>query len=397
MNRGPHFSGTRFLRQIFLIGSIVTLVSCTPAKDAETSDFFPTGAPLGVDATPFVCVGTLSGDTLQEFFKVVTPFSLPDGRLAVPIASVSEIRIFGPDGSFLTRLGGSGEGPGEFRSLYSAWPRGDTIEAFDVRLRRITRFLPDGSIQVIPLENVGSAQVVVPGALPDGWALMGVADAPYGGRDRVALHLFARDGSHLGEMASIDGMERREVGNFTGPHPLSPMAFFAVGNDRIYAGESLSPSVRVFDSAGALVREMSWEPDEGVDAETAYRATIDAAVSKADADRAQNTRERLEAFPIADRVSVFWGLMADEAGFLWIRPFDPHKHSLSLGGTQGTGGDWHVLSPEGDPINSVTIPDDLQPTFLGNTALVGIRRDELGVESVCAFEVMRQGGSTVSR
>ena len=41
--------------------------------------------------------------------------------------------------------------------------------------------------------------------------------------------------------------------------------------------------------------------------------------------------------------------------------------------------------------------DDLQPTFLGNTALVGIRRDELGVESVCAFGVMRQGGSTVSR
>jgi hypothetical protein len=397
MKRGFSASRPRFRTVALATVSLATLASCAPSEDAETPDSFPPGTPLGVQQEPLGCVGVLSGDTLQEFFRVVTPFLLPDRRLVVPLHGLGEIRIFGLDGSFITRLGGSGEGPGEFKSLYAAWPRGDTVEAFDGSLRRITRFLPDGSTDVVPLERVRSAQAAIPGALSDGWALGGVADGPYGGRDRMALHLFARDGIHLGEIASLEGMERREVGNFAGPHPISPMAFFAVGNDRIYAGESLSPSVRVFDSAGALVGEMNWEPEEGVSPDAASQTVIAAAVSEADPDRAQNTRERLEAFPIADRVSVFWGLMADEAGFLWIRPFDPFKHSLSLGGTQGTGGDWLVLSPAGVPVTSVAVPDDLEPTFVGSDAIVGIRRDEHGVESVCAFELNRQMVSTVPR
>ncbi len=377
--------------------SLATLASCAPSEDAQTPDSFPPGTPLGINQTPLVCVGVLSGDTLQEFFQVVTPFLLPNRSLAVPLAGLNEIRVFGLDGSFITRLGRPGEGPGEFKSLIAAWPRGDTVEAFDRSLRRITRFLPDGSTDVVPLERVRSAQAAIPGVLSNGWALMGVAEGPYGGRDRMALHLFARGGSHSGEIASVEGMERYSIGNSAGPHPISPMAFFAVGNDRIYTGESLSPSVRVFDSEGTLVREMNWQPEEGVSPDAASQIVIDAIVSEADPDRAQNTRERLEAFPIADRVSVFWGLMADEAGFLWIRPFDPSKHSLSLGARPGTGGNWLILSFTGLPVTSVAVPDDLKPTFVGSDALVGIRRDEHGVESVCAFELTRQIVSTISR
>jgi hypothetical protein len=342
-------------------------------------------------------VGVLSGDTLQEFFQVVTPFLLPDRTLAVPLASLGEIRIFQLDGRFITRFGASGEGPGEFRALSAAWPRGDTIEAFDRRLRRITRFLPDGSEEVLPLERVSSAQAAIPGALSTGWALMGVADAPYGGRDRMALHLFARDGSHMGEIASLEGMERIEVGNFAGPHPLSPMTFFAVGHDRVFAGESLSPSVGVFDSAGALTQEITWQPDQGLSPEVALETVINAIVARADPDRAQNTRERLESFPTSDRVSVFWGLMADEPGFLWVRPFDPQEHSLELGARPGTGGSWLVISPAGRRITSVEVPVDLEPTFVAEDAIVGIQRDEHGVESVCAFGLIRQTVSTVSR
>ena len=376
--------------------SLATGASCGPSEDAPSTDSLPPGTPVRVEETPSACVGMLSGDTLQEFFQVVTPFLLPDRSLAVPLASLGEIRIFALDGRFVARHGRRGEGPGEFSSLSAAWPRGDTIEAFDRRLRRITRFLPDGSVETLPLERVSSAQAAVPGALSTGWALMGVAEAPYGGRDRMALHLFARDGSHMGEIASVEGIERIEVGNFAGPHPLSPMAFFAVGHDRVYAGESLSPSVRGFDSEGALAQEVSWQPGQGVSPDAASRTVVDAIVSRPDPDRALNTRERLEAFPIPDRLSVFWGLMADEAGFLWVRPFDPKIHALELGGP-GTGGGWLVLSPTGLAITSVEIPVDLEPTFIAEDAIVGIQRDEHGVESVCVFGLNRQTVSTVSR
>ncbi len=387
----------RLLAAALATASLSVLASCAPSEDAPSSESFPPGTPLRAEQSPLGCVGVLSGDTLQEFFQVVTPFLLPDRTLAVPLASLGEIRIFQLDGRFITRFGASGEGPGEFRALSAAWPRGDTIEAFDRRLRRITRFLPDGSEEVLPLERVSSAQAAIPGALSTGWALMGVADAPYGGRDRMALHLFARDGSHMGEIASLEGMERIEVGNFAGPHPLSPMTFFAVGHDRVFAGESLSPSVGVFDSAGALTQEITWQPDRGLSPEVALETVINAIVARADPDRAQNTRERLESFPTSDRVSVFWGLMADEPGFLWVRPFDPQEHSLELGARPGTGGSWLVISPAGRRITSVEVPVDLEPTFVAEDAIVGIQRDEHGVESVCAFGLIRQTVSTVSR
>ena len=379
-------------RRVRIASMICAALGCSGGGGDAADSGMQSGVPIEVESAARLCVGVTEGDPAQVFDRIVTPFVLQDGRLVVPLAGPGEIRVFDALGSHVTTLGRKGEGPGEFMSLQAAWPRGDTIEAFDSRLRRITRFLPDGAVEVVPIAPIPSAQVAIPGSPSFGWVLSGVADAGMGRRDQVALHRMGRDGSHLGEVARFEGMVRYQVGNFSGPDPLSPKTVYAVRGDRIYAGETLTPAVSVFGADGALERTITWLTTPSSAANDAYEAVVNAAVAAAPANMAQNTRARLEAFPKASAVSAFWGALVDEPGFLWIRPFDPLQHALVLGGyaSPGTGGDWLVIAPDGVTSTTVTVPSQLEPWLITATDMIGIHRDALGIESVCVHRVARQ-------
>jgi hypothetical protein len=374
-----------------LIG-VYLLSACAPEDRVPVTGELQPGTPTEIDEEPFLQVGVLEGDPDQEFHRVVTPFVLADGRLVVPLAGDQSLRVFTPEGRFLTSLGRRGEGPGEFASLDSAWPRGDSIEAFDGRLHRITRFFPDGSNQVVPLEPVPSAQLAIPGTLPNGWAVMGVADAGMGRRDRVVVHRFGLDGTHQGEVAQTEGMARYTVVRGSGPDPLSPRALFAVGHGEIYVAETLTPSIRVLDPAGTLLREIQWEPGTHQSVDETLRAVVDSAVASVEPERGQDLRDYLEAFPPPDRLSPFWDFIVDGEGFTWVRPFEPLKHAQALGGFQssGRGGRWLIFSREGLQVGQVDVPEDLELGSITTSAAVGIRRDSLGVESVGVHRLHRR-------
>lgn len=158
-----------------IFGALVVLAGCDADPDAGLVADPRAGTPPTIEAEAVLSVGVVAGDTLQEFDRVVTPFVLADGRLVVPLGGSSEIRVFSPEGTFARRLGGSGEGPGEFRYLSAAWPRGDTIEAFDSRLRRVNRYLPDGSLEVVAIPGGEYPDMsVAVGPLGEGWVLGGV-------------------------------------------------------------------------------------------------------------------------------------------------------------------------------------------------------------------------------
>ena len=352
------------------------------------------GLPLRVEAEPRTGVGVLDGDPIQQFKGVMTPFVLKDGRLVVPVSGDGVIRIFDGAGDHVESLGGTGEGPGEFRSLDAVWARGDTVEAFDSELRRITRFFPDGGSDVVVLDAAGPAQAAVPGALSDGWAFVSVAEIGDDGRDRMVVHRFGLDGSHRGAVAQVAGMVRHRTGRGTGPAPLSPRATFAVHDGHLYAAETLSPMVQVLDSAGQLTRTLTWTAERGESPAEAAVAVVNALVARAGADQAEATRQRFEAFPVPDTLSCFWDFIVDKLGFVWVRPYEAEKHSVYLGGATnggaGPGGEWLVLSPSGTVVGSVRIPPSLEPAQITENAVVGIEHDSYGVEYVRVHSLVRQ-------
>ena len=376
------------------LGGLVSLGGCTAEPDASPIADPPPGAPLEIEVDAALSVGVVAGDTLLEFDRVVRPFVLPDGRLVVPNSGSGDIRVFNPNGDFQERLGSEGEGPGEFVDLSAAWPRGDTIEAFDGGLRRVTRFLPSGSVEVVAIPSGEYPDIGLgAGPLGRGWVLGGVATAGYGQRDRIAVHHFDRDGGYLGELASVGGIFRYTAANYGGPEPLSPRSVFASDGNHLYFGDTLEPSIRRTSGPGIADGEITWVMTESLSVRAALDQVIDLAVSRAPADQKSAIRAGLEAAPVPDELSVFWDFLLDPTGFIWIQPYEPLAHAFALGaryvGGVGNGGAWSVITPEGRHAGSIQIPEGFELTQVTSTSVVGIRRDALGVESVHVHRIRR--------
>jgi hypothetical protein len=378
---------------------LLVLVAAACGADANSSAGLPAGAPVAVADSARLELGVVTGDSIQEFDRVVMPFLLGDGRLVVPLRGKSVIRVFAPDGSHQATLGRYGEGPGEFMALSSAWARGDTIEAFDGGpgggQRKIVRFLPDGSVREVRLANAPASEAVIPGTVRDGWAMFGIASASNGGRDQMIVQRFDRSGAHVGEMAHVEGMFRQQVPGASGPNPLSPRALFRVQRGDVYVAETLDPSIRVYEVDADSARVIRWDPGPPPAIDAAMRAGIDGAVAAAPAGQAESRRRMLESFPVPDRVSAFWDFLVDDLGFVWVRPFDPSQHTLYRGAGGplsggGPGGEWLIIAPDGATVGMVTLPADLVPMQVTRDAVVGIARDELEVEHVRVHPLERR-------
>ena len=140
--------------------------------------------------------------------------------------------------------------------------------------------------------------------------------------------------------------------------------------------------------------EIAWEPTESMAVRDALDRVIDQAASEAPPDEASATRARHEAAPVPDELSVFWDFLVDPEGFLWIQPYEPLEHAFALGGRYvggaDNGGAWSVIALDGRRAGSIEVPGGLELTQITPTAIVGIRRDELGVESVHVHRIRRQ-------
>ena len=106
-----------------------------------------TGTPPEWRLVPVASIGprTLTDEGGPEEFGRVSAVALgPDETVFVADTRNQEVRVFGLDGAHRRTFGRDGEGPGEFRSLYSiAWV-GDRLLTFDPHLGRIGEFSAQG-------------------------------------------------------------------------------------------------------------------------------------------------------------------------------------------------------------------------------------------------------------
>ena len=98
-----------------------------------------------VDSAPRLRIGAEAGEEQFQFNRIRGVVTLDDGRIAVANTTPIEIRIFSPTGSYLTKLGGRGQGPGEFTALVSLMPgTGDTLLAVNMPQFQLLRFSVSG-------------------------------------------------------------------------------------------------------------------------------------------------------------------------------------------------------------------------------------------------------------
>ncbi len=375
---GPGDSGSVGRSAAFLRwDSAGVLISVTPGEEAET--------PLGwaVDSLPALALGA-DGSPSGPLFRVQGVRGLPEGGVLVVDGGSRELRFFDARGSLVRRVGRQGEGPGEFGDpVLVSSSVADSLLVFDKRLPRFQLFSIDG-------EDPRTLRHM------NGW--------PSGRRPPVGalgLHvLFERGGSIGGEArARRDGVVREYRRYFWydpllgGQTPVDSFAFdfafnapeisflipFAavssatVGPNEAWISDGRAPEIRGFDIQGRLRRIFRVDQVGRPVSEALIQSSIGQQYALMPESRAGLWEDLYAGAPIPHTLPPFQSLRIDERGWLWAErnPWDPAQPT-----------EWLVFDLEGRARGTIRTPPGLDVRWIGEDRILGVWKDDLGVEFV---------------
>lgn len=304
---------------------------------------------------------------------------MEDGRLVVVNRGSRQLLMFDRDGEFLRSVGREGEGPGEFVDPVELGFVGDSIVVWDWGSGRLVLFGPDGS-------QGRSVRLQPPVKIPTGHVgMLGRQGIAIGNHDWRPFEMqltpqflqvlrYDWSGLLLDTLATLPygtrGLVEPETNMMGNPH-FESRGVFSAHRDLLYTSDGKSPEVRVHRGV-RLESIVRWEPSDlsvrHEDVE-AYRAAWLAGAGNA----APLIRKRLDAFPFNDAFPAVVEIQVDPQGGIWIRTFARPG---------ATANEWLGFAETGEFICSLSVPRALTVYRFDAAAVVGVHRDEMGVESV---------------
>jgi hypothetical protein len=342
---------------------------------------------------PQLTIGREEGDPEYLFDGIRGVLRLTDGRIVVADGGSSQIRFFDPSGDYVEAIGRAGEGPGEFRFMGSMWRHGaDSLVVTD--LPGVTFMGSDGQFgrrSVVELAE-GQYRGNPVGQLDDGALLVvtgsrgfSPADAGTVIRDSLRFFWYNADGTFGGPITVLPSAERwglQAGGVTTFPYlPFASNPIWTASGDRFYTGAGRGPEVSLWRADGTLERVLRWAKAE--------RPVTDALKDQFRADalesaRDANDRRRVELFlaevPIAESLPAYRSMLVDEEHNLWLEAYRPPWELAPS---------WDVLTSDGEWLGSVSMPARFTPYQIGSDYVLGVSRDELGVERVESFRLAK--------
>ncbi|MEX2530231.1 MAG: hypothetical protein WD960_05600 [Gemmatimonadota bacterium] len=304
-----------------------------------------------------------------------------------------EVRLFRSDGgSFVSRFGGAGEGPGEFQIISFARPLGeDEILLADGGSQRLTWWnWRTGEVRTEPIEQSVDGRGVSPmDALADGTVVgvtgtrgFGPADASTVIADTMRYYLFEPDGSAGPRIHLLPGRLRwglQAGGRIGFPFiPFSVDPSMAVGDDVIYLATGTEPRVEIFHRSGEKVRELRWDAGDRTPVSDAPLDQLLAhQVQEAGADEIQLRTLHREA-PLPDSLPIFQSLFVDADGRLWVEryrfPWESERR-------------WDLFDRDDRWIGEVVTERDFDPHHASGDEVLGVLIDEMGIQRMARFEL----------
>ena len=149
------------------------------------------------------------------------------------------------------------------------------------------------------------------------------------------------------------------------PHPFERSTAGAVWGDLVAVGVQDSYEIKAYAADGSLVRivRRDWDP------RTPTQAEYD--------ERAPWGVPPVDAFPAFDEI------LADRAGYLWVQEYRMTADEPMV---------WTVFDPQGRVQGLVETPEGLDIFEIGADYVLGVAEDELGVEYVQLWSLLRGEG-----
>jgi hypothetical protein len=381
------------------ITSVFVAVLALSACGRVAAEDSASAAPRWVlSQEPLVAIGVADGDPHYQLYNVAAATRLSGGAIVVLNTGNASLAAYDARGRFLFTAGRKGQGPGEFEvPTWLGRLEGDTIAVWDQRLKRLSFFSGEGTYR--RAQAVADADGMFPRAAgmfsdrslaldpgPDVFAMMqgerGVR------RDSITLQRFAADGSGAGVLARYAGNEVHVADRPTGfawnDVPFARQAYVAVAGERLYVGDSGTGQITVYSRQGvpsATLRSplAPWRV-QGADVAEYRKKQLE---QIQDPERRREMQATLDAVPVPGVSPAFGGLAVDPDGNVWVQAY-PHPADETV--------TWAVLGPDGAQLAEIRVPRPLQVMEVGRDYLLGLRRDELGVETLELYAVRRERG-----
>jgi hypothetical protein len=362
---------------------------------------WPDGRGWRLSDEPSVDIGVLDGDPDYQLFRVVRAVRLSDGRLVVANSGTNELRFYDPSGTYVATSGRKGGGPGEFGGLsWVGTSEDDSTLAYDWPNRRISVFDADGGfVRGFVLRELSHAPPnhIHPALLGDGSLLIGAQRFFTSGP--LTTGVYHDTIYHLvfdGEGVLADTVGRHAGAEFyvaaLGEHidlmplPFGRSAHAAAWRGGFFFGTGASYEIAYYSRTGDLVR-LTKKTHTPTRVTPAYiRRYIEGQLEGIDDEDERRFMESLFAdVPFPETMPAYRDLLVDSEGYLWVQEYQlPGAEQLR----------WTVFDPEGVVLGVVETPTDLRIYQIGSDFVLGRWTDDLDVEHVRLYQLLKEPGAT---
>jgi hypothetical protein len=358
----------------------------------------PAGAPTWtVSPTPTINIGDET-NTQTQFNGVSGVLRMPTGEIVVANSRSQELRVFSATGQYLRTLSRSGRGPGELRFLGSIWRGGDTIFASESQPgeANLHSFTPRAFLGKSPVRNGERGGIGLLGRFADGRFLV---SSGFRALPELPVGTLVVDTVPLGVAAIRDTIHPTWIGRFTNskillidspfvpgrPFPVdytfAGRLGYAVSGDRAWIVSPEDGMVNLYNSAGQRTGGFKLPvAPRPLNAEVIrrLRSTLPAEAP----NRIERLRiEALYSAPLPKQAPLFSALLPGVNGEMWVRLYeeDPAKPAS-----------YAIVTPVGKVIGRVTVPIGLTPFEIGTDYVLGVQKDEDGLEHIVQHRLQRR-------
>lgn len=347
---------------------------------------------------PSLVIGLEEGDAAYLWGEIVGVTRLRDGSFAVADRQAAEIRFFDATGRFLRTAGRQGGGPGEFHYLHALWACGEgRLYTWDRRRNRVAQWDTDGRLErefdlLEPYSDRGWGPYRALCSPRGDFLAVGWGETPtMMGRVTQSqllehtspvwlLDSLAQPVAELGTFLIADRVliVSPRGGGTTGPHPLGRVTQFAIDSQHVYVATSERLEILVYRRDGSLARILRGPPqDLRIDDALLDRYLAGGAPSS---DSMILARIRQAELPLPAGLPAIAGIELDPGGNIWVKRFQlPWEHAER----------WGVFAADGVFLGHVDMPLRFTVHEIGDDYVLGVARDEVGVERVQVHTLRR--------
>jgi len=344
-------------------------------------------------------VGSAEGERGNALlFRALSARLLSGGELLVSNSGSQELLVFDSSGLETRSFGSLGEGPGEFgrqSSMMILSVFGDSVAVAD--RRRIQVFGLNGNwgrtILLTATNGFGIPNPVASfsngnwlGYLPVGSGNVGWGEIGEPIEMSFGLVRYSRDGASAEPFTTVKGRPRAIADTGLGgrgfPYvPLTAAPSYAVHGTSILLNVSGNPELLRIQGDGAVEAIYRWDiPRTSVeDIWSRFSSAFVEGLDESERVRAENLLA-MRDLPIPTLVPAVASILVDSEGYIWAERYRLPWERTRI---------WDVLDATGKWLGKLKTPDGLGIQEIGSDFILGIHRDDLGVERAVVYDLFR--------